>query len=347
MVIVVYKYRVKSLNGPLNKQARAVNFVWNFCNDTQKHALKWRKKWPTAFDLINLTAGSSKELNLHSATICAVCKKYGQSRSQRNRPYLRYRGFKSLGWVPFQGRDIRRQGDAFRFHGRTFRVFNSRPLPEGKIKDGSSFSRDRKGNWFLNLVIEIAEAQKRPAANDVGIDLGLKEFATLSTGEKIDNPRHYRSLEKKLGLAQRANKRRQVTNIYAKIANRRKDTLHKLSNRIVKEFDYVAVGNVNAKALAKTSMAKSVSDAGWSSFRFMLAYKSVREGATYEEVNEAFSTQTCSACGCISGPKGRAGLNKRSWTCSDCDTFHDRDINAAINLLLRSGHRAPVQGASA
>src|SRR5699024_7554820 len=98
-----------------------------------------------------------------------------------------------------------------------------------------------------------------------------------------------------------------------KIANKRKDTLHKLSHRLVRDFDYIAVGNVNSKGLAKTSMAKSVLDAGWSSFRAMLAYKSVKEGACYEEVNESFSSQVCSSCGCLpdSRPKGIADLGIR------------------------------------
>lgn len=345
-MILVYRYRVKSLNGLLNKQSRAVNFVWNYCNDTQKHALKWAKKWPTGFDLNKLTAGSSKELGLHSGTVNAVCEQYAKSRSQKRRPYLRYRGRKSLGWVPLKGRDLKREGSAFRFAGNTFRVFHSRALPDGKIKDGTNFSRDRRGNWYLNIAIEVEAPPARAPIRGVGIDLGLKEFAALSTGELIENPRHYRRFEERLGKAQRARKKRQAAKIHTKIANKRRDALHKLSHRIVREFDYIAVGNVNAAGLAKTSMAKSVLDASWSSFRNMLAYKAIRHGAWYAEVNEAFSTQTCSACGCISGPKGRAGLNERQWVCSRCGCEHDRDVNASVNLLLRSGHRAPVQGIS-
>ena len=342
----VYRYRVKSLNGLLNRQARAVNFVWNFCNDTQKHALKWRKRWPTGFDLNVLTTGSSKALGIHSGTINAVCEQYAKSRKQFNRPFLRYRGKRSLGWVPLKGRDLKRHGDAFRFAGNTFRVFNSRALPEGKIKDGVCFAQDAKGNWYLNIVIEVADAAARPIKSGVGIDLGLDSFAALSTGEKIDNPRHFRVLEEKLAKAQRARKKRQVTSIHAKIRNARSDFLHKLSTRLVREFDYIAVGNVNSKGLAKTNLAKSVNDAAWSSFRNMLRYKAMTHGATVEEVNEAFSSQTCSACGALpeSRPKGIAGLRIREWVCSECCTEHDRDVNAAVNILLRSGHRAPVVG---
>lgn len=340
----VYRYRVKSLNGLLNKQARAVNYVFNYCNDVQKQALKWSKRWPTGFDLNVLTAGSSKELGLHSGTINAVCEQYAKSRSQRKRPYLRWRGKQSLGWVPLKGRDLKREGDAFRFAGNTFRVFNSRPLPDGKIKDGTCFAQDRRGNWFLNIVIEVTETAPRQPVSGVGIDLGLKDFAALSTGEKIANPRHLRRHADRLARAQRAGKKRQATNIHACISNARADFLHKLSARIVREFDYIAVGNVNAAGLARTSMAKSVLDASWSSFRKQLAYKAMKHGAWFEEVDEKFSTQTCSECGSLGGPKGREGLVVREWVCQGCGCVHDRDQNAALNLLLRSGHRTPVQG---
>ncbi|MBY0241981.1 MAG: transposase [Burkholderiaceae bacterium] len=337
-MIGVYRYRVKSLTGLLNKQSRACNFVWNFCNDRQKDALRFGRPWLTGFDLNKLTQGSSKELGLHSGTINAVCEQYAKSRSQKKRPFLRYRGKKNLGWVPLKGRELKREGDAFRFAGNTFRVFNSRPLPEGKIKDGTNFSRDARGNWFLNIVIDVEVAiETREPMRSVGIDLGLKDFATLSTGEKIEARHIYRGMEQALATAQRARKKRRVRAIHARIACRRQDFHHKLSHRIVRDFDYIAVGNVNAAGLAKTSMAKSVLDAGWSSFRNMLAYKAVKHGAWFEEVNESFTSQTCSSCGALpdSRPKGIAGLGIREWQCSDCGCVHDRDTNAALNILRR------------
>ncbi|WP_426166474.1 RNA-guided endonuclease InsQ/TnpB family protein [Pseudoduganella sp. R-34] len=336
-MILVYRFRVKSKNGLLDLQARKVNFVWNYCNDRQKDALRFERPWLTGFDLNKLTTGSSKELELHSGVINAVCEQFAKSRAQHRRPYLRYRGRRSLGRVPLKGRDLHREGNAFRFAGNTFRVFYSRPLPEGKIKDGSCFAQDSRGNWFLNIAIEVAEPPVRPLDHGVGIDLGLKDLATPSEGEKIPAPGFYREAEAALAIAQRAHKRRRIKAIQARTARRRLDFLHNRSVELARAFDHIAVGNVNASGLAQTSLAKSVLDAGWSSFRKMLAYKAMRHGARYVEVDERFTTQTCSNCGALpdSRPKGIAGLGIREWECSECGVVHDRDRNAALNILRR------------
>jgi IS605 OrfB family transposase len=180
--------------------------------------------------------------------------------------------------------------------------------------------------------------------------LGLKDFAVFSNGEKIPAPGLYRDAEAALATAQRANKHRRVKAIQARTANRRNDFLHKLSSRIVREFDLIAVGDVSAAGLARTSMAKSVLDASWSSFRNQIAYKAVKHGAWFDRVNESFTTQTCSDCGAKpdSRPRGIAGLGIRKWVCSDCGGLHDQDVNAAKNILSKlvsgSGHRTPAEG---
>jgi len=114
----------------------------------------------------------------------------------------------------------------------------------------------------------------------------------------------------------------------------------------VRRFDYIAVGNVSAAKLARTRMSKSVYDASWSSFRHKLRYKAIAHGATFEEVDESGSTQSCSSCGSkdsTTRPKGIAGLRIREWACSDCGVEHDRDINAALNIL-RCGRASPGVG---
>jgi IS605 OrfB family transposase len=284
-----------------------------------------------------LTTGTSKELGIHSGTVNATCEQYAKSRSQRRRPFLRYRGKKTLGWVPLKGRELKREGNAFRFAGNTFRVFHSRPLPEGKIKDGSNFSQDARGNWFLNIAVEVPDVSPRPIRNGVGIDLGLKDFAKLSTGEALANDRYGRRAAQKLAMAQRAHKhKRHIAKLHAKVAHARADFQHKAALDLVRHFDYIAVGNVSASKLAKTRMAKSVYDASWSSFRDKLRYKAMAHGVTFEEVNESGSTQTCSSCGSKNSaarPKGIAGLRIREWRCDNCGVLHDRDTNAALNIL--------------
>ncbi len=345
-MILVYRYRVKSLNGLLKRQSRAVNYVWNFCNDTQKHALKWGKKWPSGFDLNGLTTGTSKELGIHSGTVNATCEQYAKSRNQHRRPFLRYRGKRTLGWVPLKGRDLKREGTAFRFAGHTFRVFHSRALPEGKIKDGTNFAQNARGHWFLNIVIEVPEAPARPIRQAIALDLGLKDFAKLSNGETLPNNRYGLRAAEKLAKAQRARKhKRHLAKLHAKVANARADFQHKAALDLVRRFDLIRVGNVSASQLAKTKMAKSVYDASWSSFRDKLRYKAMAHGVKFEEVNEAFSSVTCSACHARSGPSGLKGLRMREWQCSDCGCVHDRDVNAALNIL-RCGRASPVVGIS-
>jgi IS605 OrfB family transposase len=346
---LVYKFRLRDKHAAeLNRQARAVSYVWNFCNETQQKAARAHRNWLSAFDLQKLTAGASKELNIHAHTIKRVCDVYVDSRRTHKKPWLRWRGRKSLGWVPFNTGHVSFDGEAFKFRGVAYRTMHLRDELKAGAKIGAgSFNADAKGHWYLNIPVEVECAASAPTTR-VGIDLGLHTMATLSTGDKIEAPRLYRASETKLGTAQRAQKTKRVRAIHAKVANRRKDHLHKASAKIAKEFGTIVVGDVEPKKLAQTRMAKSIHDAGWSDFRNMLAYKAIRHGARCVVVSERMSTQTCSECGCLpsSRPRGIAGLGIREWRCDDCGTVHDRDVNAARNIL-RVGLDALVEGASA
>ncbi|MGH8287170.1 MAG: RNA-guided endonuclease InsQ/TnpB family protein [Steroidobacteraceae bacterium] len=319
--------------------AAAVNDVWNFCGESQEHARRWNRRWPSGFDLINLTSGSSRELGLHSDTVQAVCKQFAISRDRaRRRP--RWRGKGSLGWVPFQSaRAIQLDRDAVVFLGKRYRLWLSRPV-DGTTRAGS-FARDARGNWYLNLQVELRPDHKC-GTGEVGIDLGLKTLATLSTGEKIEAPRHFLRHAKALATAQRAGNKRRARAIHAKIAHCRRHFLHGVSARLVRENHRIVVGNVNSAALARTRMAKSVLDAGWSMLREQLRYKALRHGARYVEADERWTTQVCSGCGAVSGPKGIAHLGVRGWECGKCGVQHDRDTNAAINILV-SGRNVGLQ----
>jgi transposase len=146
-------------------------------------------------------------------------------------------------------------------------------------------------------------------------------------------------MEGKLAIAQRAGMKARVKAIHAKIAARRKGFHHQLITGLVNSFGAIFVDNVNAQALAQPGMAKSVLDAGRSAFRTMLLYKGASAGVWVEEVNEAYSTQTCSVCESRTGPSGQEGRGMREWICSGCRTAHHRDVNAAGNILAAGRRR--------
>lgn len=328
-MIKTFQYRIKDKNAAkhLERMARAVNRVWNFCGDTQKHALKWDKPWPTGFDYHALTAGCAKDLGLHSQTVQAVCSEYATRRKQHKKRLLRFRGKRSLGWIPFKRSGIKVQGDSFRYQGQAVRVWLSRPL-KGRIRTGS-FSQDAQGRWYINLQCEVADFEPSQGTQAVGIDLGLQTLATLSDGSEIESRRFYRDLEPHLAVAQRARKKARTKMIHRKIANRRKDFLHKASTRLVNDHAAIFVGNVSSSKLAKTQMAKSVLDAGWGSFKEMIRWKAMARGVIFEQIDEAYTTRGCSECGALSGPKGVKDLGIRRWVCCECNASHDRDHNSA------------------
>ncbi|WP_233093869.1 RNA-guided endonuclease TnpB family protein [Azotobacter chroococcum] len=163
----------------------------------------------------------------------------------------------------------------------------------------------------------------------------------------IDDPRQEGKVEhdlvEMLAIAQRAGKKARTRAIHARIANRRKDALHQFSRQLVNRYGEIHVGDVSPTKLVKTPMAKSVLDAGWGQLKTLLEYKCAHAGIVFREVGEAYTTRTCSSCGSLSGPQGVNGLRIREWTCCECGVAHDRDVNAARNILA-AGHGRPVVG---
>jgi putative transposase len=349
-MILTYRYRIKesSAKRHLNRHAVACNQVWNFCVATQREAQRRYKaggnsRWPTWVDLGNLCAGSSVLLGIHSDTVSAICRLFTVARETQGRcPKFRasFGPKRSLGWIPFRSRTISLGGDAVRYLRRNYRLWLSRPI-DGELCSGA-FSQDARGRWYFNIAVD-APTPDSVTGGAVGIDLGLKTLATCSDGTIVPALQNYRRHEAALGKAQRARNKQRVKAIHAKIANCRRHQHHEASTRLVRSNRRIVVGNVSASKLAKTKMAKSVLDAGWSSFRNMLRYKAMRHGVEYAEVSEAYSTQVCSDCGSVSGPKGIAHLRIRHWDCPDCGTSHDRDVNAARNILRAGAEcRPPV-----
>jgi len=341
-MIKTFQFRIKDKNTAkhLDKLSRAVNFVWNFCGDTQRHALKWGKRWPNNYAFHALSSGCSKELGLHSQTIQAVCDEYATRRKQHKKRLLRFRGKKSLGWIPFKGKAIKVQGDGFRYQGQCYRVWLSRKL-DGTIKAGS-FSQDARGRWYVNLQCEVTAPVPVTSGKAVGIDLGLRTLATMHDGvksRKIARERFYKDLEPALADAQRRRDKKRVQRIHAKIANRRKDYLHKVSTEIANEYQYIFIGDVSSSKLVKTKMAKSVLDAGWGMLKTFVETKAIARGSLYRLTNEAYTTVTCNACLERTGPTGFAGLSAERWQCSSCNAIHERDDNSALLIRHRGLER--------
>lgn len=217
----------------------------------------------------------------------------------------------------------------------------SRGLPS----DPSSVTviKDRAGRYFASFVVQTDPSEVLPeTTSEIGIDLGLTHFAVLSDGRKVASPKFFRRAERKLRKAQQtlsrkakgsSNRKKAVTRVarlHARVADARRDHHHKLSTTLIRENQAVYVEDLSVKGLARTRLAKSVHDAGWSQFAAMLEYKAARYGRTFARVDRFFpSSQLCSACGFKDGPKP---LSVREWTCGGCETTHDRDINAARNI---------------
>ena len=332
--MTTYSFRIKDsgVSEVLEKMARAVNFVWNYANETSRDAIRNRGKWLSKYDFNPLVKGAAKELGLHSQTVQIIAYEYVAKRKQFKKISLRWRGRKSLGWIPLGKDGIKIEDDTLIHNKKRFRFWKSRNI-DGVIKCGS-LSQDARGRWYLNLQCEHEEL-RRCGREEIGLDLGQKTFATDSLGRKHQTGRWYRRYEEKLAKAQQMAQKRQVKSIHAKIKNKRKDDLHKLSHSLVQENALIVVGDVGGTKLIKTKMAKSVLDAAWSSFRTMLEYKALRRHGVMVVVREHNTTRTCSCCEKIpdSAPKGVKGLGIREWVCSLCHTVHDRDVNAARNIL--------------
>lgn len=337
-MIITYQFRIKDSRKrtKLNSLAHKVNFVWNYINETSAFAWKRDRKYLSEFDLNYLLSGSSVEVGLLSDTIRLISKEFVKNRNTRKVSKLKWRSKnKNLGWIPANGVSLSINNDFIIFQKNKYRFWKTREI-EGKIKTGS-FSQNSKGQWFINLHCEVPDVQPTESNLSIGIDLGLKTIATMSDGTKIENKKIFNKYAEKLAKAQRANKKKQVTNIYNKIKHARKDFLHKETTNLVKKYKKILIGDVNSSKLAKTKLAKSVNDASWGMFKSMLEYKAIRLGVDFKVVKEKYSTVTCSVCFKRTGPNGLSALGVREFVCVNCGTVHDRDVNAATNILLGLG----------
>jgi IS605 OrfB family transposase len=329
----------------LNAAAIEVNQVFNYCNG-MAFATATRtdlaRKWLSGFDLCSLTAGASLFFeHIGAATIQRVCTEYAQKRATAKRLKLRWRvsrgARRSLGWIPFKAASIKRQGRAVRFCGKSFRIFEAERLEGVKWQQGC-FAQDAVGDWWLCLPVEHQIEDTVAPKESVGIDLGLKAVAVTSDGERLRAEQFYRRSEGKIARLQRRAHRRQAKRVHRKVARQRQDACHKFSRSIVDRYQNIYVGDVSSPKLARTRMAKSVHDAGWGMLRRMLQYKGEHAGRSVIMVDESYTSRVCSSCGAPLGPSGLRLLVVRTWQCALCGDWHDRDVNAARNII-RSGSR--------
>jgi putative transposase len=221
----------------------------------------------------------------------------------------------------------------------------SRPLPEGSQPSTVTVSRDPAGRWYVSLrVVDATVRPLPPVQTHVGIDAGLSSLMTLSTGERITNPRYESQDRARLARAQRVLSRRQkgsnnrakarlrVARIYARISDRRWDHLHKLTTRLVRENQTIVIEDLHVRGmLGNHSLARAIGDAAWSELRRMLQYKCAWYGRDLVVVNRWLpSSKTCSTCGHLTD---QLALSVRNWPCQRCGSWHDRDVNAAKNIL--------------
>jgi putative transposase len=207
-----------------------------------------------------------------------------------------------------------------------------------------TITKDTAGRYFVSFLVE-EEVAMLPVVNAlVGVDVGLKDVAVLSTGEKIANPRHLARSEQRLKHAQRTlarkqkgsknreQARRKVAREHARIADQRRDGLHKLTTRLIRENQVVCVESLAVKNLVRNhTLAKAISDVGWGEFVRQLDYKADWYGRTLVKIDRWYpSSKRCHACGFV---LDTLNLTVRQWTCPQCDVRHDRDINAAKNIL--------------
>ncbi len=218
----------------------------------------------------------------------------------------------------------------------------SRPLPAGAVPSQVTVSKDTAGRYHVSILLEDTVVEHEPTETTVGVDAGITSLYTFSTGEKVPNPRHEKRdrvrlakaqrllATKQEGSANRAKARLTVARIHARIADRRRDHLHKLSTRLVRENQVIAIEDLSVRNMVRNrSLARALSDASWSEFRSMLEYKADWYGRTVVAIDRYYpSSKTCSTCGRITD---KLPLNVREWTCP-CGAVHDRDVNAAKNI---------------
>ena len=362
-LITTYQYRIKDSNKALRKALMVlsgkVNFVWNYINDLQQQKVKNKDSWLSAFDLQDYTKGTSKLLNIPAQTIQSIQEEYVTRRVQFKKPWLKFRTNRknrNLPWIPIKAQDLKivdKTNGVFGYNGLKLKTWYSDYIPNNAKITNCSITRDNLDNWFINITVKYELTNSEVLAltssgqNTTSSDHGLNPMMTLCIEEpdgsisykELDPPKFYRDSQKKLGKQQRARRFNQAKKTHKKIKNQRKDFTNKLVHELVMDNKDIIIGIVDLQKLVKSSLkghSKAWYDNALGSFNSKLKTKAYKHNVGYNEVEERVvkSTQTCSNCGSVTGPKGLKGLRVSKWQCFECGFVHLRNQNSAKNHML-------------
>lgn len=358
-MLKAYKYRLlptQEQAAYLDRLFGSCRFVYNLALETKKRA--WESKISlSSFDLINQLPDLKKE--------CPWLKDFSSRPLQSEILHLglAYSSFFKKGGFPkFKSKHSRQSAtfvkevkvvDGMLYlprHG-WIKFIEHRSLPATELRT-TTISKTTTGKYFVSILVQDGKElpDKRPVGDvaAVGIDLGLKTFASLSNGSSVDNPKHLNDQLRRLRVEQRKLSRRfkkgvkvqskswykqklVVAKLHEKITNKRQDFLHKTSTAIIKQFDTICVEDLNIVGMKQNpNLSKAISDVSWSEFLRMLEYKAEWNGKNLIRIDRfAASSKLCSNCGHIFK---ELTLSIREWICENCGAYHDRDLNAAINI---------------
>ena len=311
-------------------------FTYNMCSKdltNLKKELEWLKE-PDKYSLQN----ALKDLDVSYQKLFKEHTGYPKFKSKKNR-YKSYR-------TSYTNNNIRFENKHIKLPKLGLVKVRDKQIPQGRILN-ATISQEPNGHYYCSLCCTDVEFEQLPKTNkNVGIDLGICDFAILSDGIKIENPQFYEQSEKKLARLQRELSRKtigsarwekvrlKVAKLQKHIANQRNDFLQKLTTIIVSNYDVIAIEDLNVKEMKQTDSKirnKRVGDVSWSEFRKMLTYKSQWYGKELSVIDRYYpSSQICHVCGHKDGKKSEA---IRNWICPNCNSELDRDINASINIL--------------
>lgn len=359
-----YRYRIYPTRGQRQALAKAfgcARVVFNDAVAARREAYAAGRPYPTGAELSRRLITNAKKTPERAWLSEAPNVVLQQALRDADQAYWNF--FKSLKGVrrgpqvnPPRFRSRKDSRQSIRFTRGNFSIRKSGKLNLGKIgevpvrwsrelpSEPSSVTviRDAAGRYFASFVVAVAPQPLPERSEEVGIDLGLASFAVLSNGTKIESPRYLQRAERRLRRAHRSLDRKQkgsrnrekarlrLARAYAKVTDARRDFSHKLSTRLIREYQRVYMEDLAVTTLRRTRRAKAINDAGWAQFVRMVEEKAGRYGRDFRRVSRFYaSSQLCSACGRTNGMKP---LHVRSWTCS-CGVTHERDLNAAMNIL--------------